>query len=92
MEGIVVHDHGLREQGVTTLQRLLIVIECVRPEIRYVPVGLIALRNVSLPSDLNVGFRHRKNMYGFLDALQSIFPLQCVRLSDTFFQGGFAHH
>lgn len=37
-EGIVLHDHGLKEQGAVALQKLLIVIECVRPEIRYVPV------------------------------------------------------
>uniref|UniRef100_A0A914PZX6 Uncharacterized protein n=1 Tax=Panagrolaimus davidi TaxID=227884 RepID=A0A914PZX6_9BILA len=38
-DGIVVYDHGLKEQGAVTLQRLLIVVECVRPEIRYVPVS-----------------------------------------------------
>ena len=38
-DGIVVHDHGLKELGAVTLQRLLIVVECVRPEIRYVPVS-----------------------------------------------------
>jgi hypothetical protein len=38
VDGIVVHDHGLKEQGAVTLQRLLIVIECVRPEIRCVPI------------------------------------------------------
>ncbi|KAI1723682.1 TLD domain-containing protein [Ditylenchus destructor] len=38
MDGIVVHDHGLKQEGAVTLQRLLIVIECVRPEIRYVPM------------------------------------------------------
>uniref|UniRef100_F1KQI5 TBC1 domain family member 24 n=1 Tax=Ascaris suum TaxID=6253 RepID=F1KQI5_ASCSU len=32
------HDFGLREIGAVSLQRLLIVIECVRPEITYVPV------------------------------------------------------
>uniref|UniRef100_A0AC34QH23 TBC1 domain family member 24 n=1 Tax=Panagrolaimus sp. JU765 TaxID=591449 RepID=A0AC34QH23_9BILA len=37
-DGIVVHDHGLKELGAVTLQRLLIVVECVRPEIRYVPI------------------------------------------------------
>jgi hypothetical protein len=37
-DGIVVYDHGLKEQGAVTLQRLLIVVECVRPEIRYVPI------------------------------------------------------
>uniref|UniRef100_A0A7E4VEM7 TBC1 domain family member 24 n=1 Tax=Panagrellus redivivus TaxID=6233 RepID=A0A7E4VEM7_PANRE len=37
-DGIVVCDHGLKEQGAVTLQRLLIVVECVRPEIRYVPI------------------------------------------------------
>lgn len=41
MDGIVIHDHGLKEQGAVTLQHLLIVIECVRPEIRYVPVSFI---------------------------------------------------
>lgn len=43
MDGIVVHDHGLKQEGAVTLQRLLIVIECVRPEIRYVPVGYFFL-------------------------------------------------
>uniref|UniRef100_A0A915A603 RING-type domain-containing protein n=1 Tax=Parascaris univalens TaxID=6257 RepID=A0A915A603_PARUN len=37
-EGVVMHDFGLREIGAVSLQRLLIVIECVRPEITYVPV------------------------------------------------------
>uniref|UniRef100_A0A915DZ55 TLDc domain-containing protein n=1 Tax=Ditylenchus dipsaci TaxID=166011 RepID=A0A915DZ55_9BILA len=38
LDGIVVADHGLKEEGAVTLQRLLIVIECVRPEIRFVPI------------------------------------------------------
>nr|CAD2204564.1 unnamed protein product [Meloidogyne enterolobii] len=36
--GIVVCDHGLKEIGVINLQRLLIVIEYARPEIRFVPI------------------------------------------------------
>uniref|UniRef100_A0A914CW87 Rab-GAP TBC domain-containing protein n=1 Tax=Acrobeloides nanus TaxID=290746 RepID=A0A914CW87_9BILA len=37
-DGIVIHDHGLKQHGAVALQRLLIIIECVRPEIRYVPI------------------------------------------------------
>ncbi|KAL3085232.1 hypothetical protein niasHS_010301 [Heterodera schachtii] len=36
--GIVVCDHGLKQVGVINLQRLLIVIEYAKPEIRFVPV------------------------------------------------------
>uniref|UniRef100_A0A914HUA4 TBC1 domain family member 24 n=1 Tax=Globodera rostochiensis TaxID=31243 RepID=A0A914HUA4_GLORO len=36
--GIVVCDHGLKEVGVINLQRLLIVIEYAKPEIRFVPI------------------------------------------------------
>ncbi|KAI6173938.1 Rab-GAP TBC domain-containing protein [Aphelenchoides besseyi] len=38
MDGIVVHDHGLKQQGAVALQRVLIVVECVRPELRFVPI------------------------------------------------------
>ena len=40
MAGIVVHDHALKQQGAVALQRVLIVVECVRPELRFVPVSL----------------------------------------------------
>ncbi|KAI6191393.1 Rab-GAP TBC domain-containing protein [Aphelenchoides bicaudatus] len=37
-DGIVVDDHGLRQAGAVALQRVLIIIECERPELRFVPV------------------------------------------------------
>ncbi|VDM41610.1 unnamed protein product [Toxocara canis] len=37
-DGVVMHDFGLREIGAVSLQRLLIIIESVKPEITYVPV------------------------------------------------------
>lgn len=36
----MVWDHGLKQQGAIALQRVLIIIECVRPELRFVPVSL----------------------------------------------------
>ncbi|CAD5234306.1 unnamed protein product [Bursaphelenchus xylophilus] len=38
MDGIVVDDHSLKQLGSVALQRVLIVVECIRPELRYVPI------------------------------------------------------
>uniref|UniRef100_A0AC35TPH3 Rab-GAP TBC domain-containing protein n=1 Tax=Rhabditophanes sp. KR3021 TaxID=114890 RepID=A0AC35TPH3_9BILA len=37
VDGIIIQDHDLKENGVVLLQRLLIIIEYTRPELTYVP-------------------------------------------------------
>jgi hypothetical protein len=44
----VVYDYSLKEEGAVSLQRLLTVVECVRPEITHVPVRVtLALHSLS---------------------------------------------
>lgn len=37
--GSVTHDYDLSDKGTIALQRLLLVIECVRPDVTFVPVS-----------------------------------------------------